>query len=91
MFDDTNEVGIGVVIRNSHVEVMASLSEKIHKPSLVTVLELLAARRAVLFVREIDLHQIVLEGDSEFVISSLKTGTNLSSMYGHLIKDVLPL
>lgn len=89
MFDDTNEVEIGVVIQNSHVEVMASLSEKIHKPSLVTVLELLAARRAVLFVREIDLHQIVLEGDSEFVISSLMTGTNLSSMYGHLIKDVL--
>ena len=49
----------------------------------------MAARHAVLFVREIDLHQVVPEGDSEFVISSLKTGTNLGSMYGHLIRDVL--
>ena len=89
MFDDTNEARNGVVIRNSHVEVMTSLYEKIHKPSFVTALELLAARHAVLFVREIDLHQVVPEGDSEFVISSLKTGTNLGSMYGHLIRDVL--
>ena len=29
MFDDTNEAGIGVIIRNNHGEVMASLSEKI--------------------------------------------------------------
>ena len=52
-------------------------------------LELLVARCAVLFAREIDLHHIVLEGDLEFVMSSLKTGTNLGCMYGHLIKDVL--
>ena len=55
----------------------------------MTALELLVARRAVLFAREIDLHHIVLEGDLEFVMSSLKTGTNLGCMYGHLIKDVL--
>ena len=89
MFDDTNEARIRVVIRNSHGEVMASLFKKILKPSSVTALELLAARLAVLFAWEIDLHQIVLEGDSEFVISSLKSGTNLGSMYGPVIRDVL--
>ena len=68
---------------------MTSLSGKIHKPSFVIALELLAARHAVLFVKEVDLHQTVLEGDSKFVISSQKTSTNLDSMYGHLIKDVL--
>ncbi|KAK9989370.1 hypothetical protein SO802_029609 [Lithocarpus litseifolius] len=38
MFDDTNEAGIGVIVRNSHGEVIASLSEKIQTPSLVTAL-----------------------------------------------------
>ena len=89
MFDDTNEARIRVVIWNSHGEVMASLFKKILKPSSVTALELLAARVAVLFAWEIDLHQIVLEGDSEFVISSLKSGTNLGCMYGPVIRDVL--
>ena len=89
MFDDTNEARIRVVIWNSPGEVMASLFKKILKPSSVTALELLATRLAVLFAWEIDLHQIVLEGDSEFVISSLKSGTNLGSMYGPVIRDVL--
>ena len=89
MFDDTNEARIRVFIWNSHGEVTASLFEKIQKPSSVTALELLAARLAVLFAWEIDLLQIVLEGDSVFVISSLKSSTNLGSMYGPVIKDVL--
>ena len=33
MFHDTNEVGIRVVVWNANSEVMASLSEKIFKPS----------------------------------------------------------
>ena len=57
----------------------------------MTALEFLAARRAVLFTREIDLHKIVLEGDSKFVINSIKSGTNLGCMYGHLIMDILSL
>ena len=52
-------------------------------------LELLAARWAAFFAQEIGLHHVVLEGDSEFVNNSLKFGTNLGSMHGHLIKDIL--
>ena len=56
-----------MIIRNNHKEVIASLFKKIQKPSSVTAMELLAARHASLFARELDLHRIVLEGDSEFV------------------------
>lgn len=89
MFDDIDEAAIGVVIRNAHGEVIASLAEKIQKPTSVIALELLAAKRAALFAQEIGLHHVVLEGDSEFVNNSLKFGTNLGSMHGHLIKDIL--
>ena len=89
MFKDIDEAGIEVVIRNAHGEVMASLAEKIQKPTSVIALELLATRRAAPFAQEIGLHHMVFEGDSEFVNNSLKFGTNLGSMHGHLIKDIL--
>ena len=53
IFENEGEAGIAVVIQNSYGEVMAFLSERIPMPSSVTVLEMLAARRAVLFAKEI--------------------------------------
>ena len=52
-------VGIAVVIQNSYGEVMASLSERIPLPFSVTVLEMLAARRAVLFAKEIGINHSI--------------------------------
>ena len=39
IFQESNEAGTGVVIRNFTGEVMAALSEKIAKPSSVSILE----------------------------------------------------
>ena len=44
MFGESDEAGIGVVIRDCKGEVKAALSEKIKKPPTVDVLELLAAK-----------------------------------------------
>lgn len=52
IFDELNEASIAVAARNSQGEIMVALSEKITKPSLVIMLESLAARRATLFVQE---------------------------------------
>ena len=43
MFEESDEDGIGVVIRNSKGEVMAAFYEKIQMPTTIEVLELLAA------------------------------------------------
>ena len=53
VFKDSNEVGLGVVIRYDKGEVMAALAEKIPLPSSVELLESLAARRVVLFTVEL--------------------------------------
>ena len=42
---------------------MASLSNKIEKPSLVEIFDLLAARLAALFVQEVGLGSSIFEGD----------------------------
>ena len=64
MFEETNKAGIGVVIRNSAGEVMASLSKKISFPSSVEAIEVLATRWAANFVQEISIADSIFEGDS---------------------------
>ena len=89
LFSDTGEAGLGVVIRDHAGEIIAALSEKIPQPPLVTCLELLAARRAAIFVHEVGLQDSIMEGNSETVINSLRKGDMFQSAYGHLIKDTL--
>uniref|UniRef100_A0A7N2MW72 Uncharacterized protein n=1 Tax=Quercus lobata TaxID=97700 RepID=A0A7N2MW72_QUELO len=52
VFEDTNEVGIGVVVRNAKGEVIGTLSEKIPLPSSVEVSEVIVARRETQFIVE---------------------------------------
>ena len=59
IFDDLRAVGIGVVVRNEHGEVVTALAEQIPTPDSIFTLETLAARRVVLFARDIGLHHVV--------------------------------
>ena len=70
-FNESDEVGIGVVVRDSSGQVLATLSEKTKKPHSVDCLEMMAARRAVVFAQEIGLQKCQFEGDSEIIIKAL--------------------
>lgn len=61
MFDESNEAGHRLIIHNSAGEVMATLSENIKKLPSVVTLELLAARRAAIFVHESDSISLLLK------------------------------
>nr|POF07365.1 hypothetical protein CFP56_68191 [Quercus suber] len=74
MFDELNEDGIGVVVRNPQEEIIAALSGKMPKPSSVDVLESLAARRATYFVLELEFQDSIFKGDSEISIKALQSG-----------------
>ena len=67
---------------------MAALSEKIMKPPTVEMVELLAARRAVIFSIEAGFRNSVFEGDSATVIKSLQDRNMSNSQGGHIIKDI---
>ena len=91
MFGESDNAGIGVVIRNHEGKVLAAFSEKIAKPPTVEILELLAARRAIVFTAESGYENLVCEGDSESVVNSLKRPGMENSRGGHLIKDIVSL
>ena len=55
MFNESDEAGIGVVVRDSTGQVLAALAEKIKKPRNVECLEIIAARWVVIFGQEIGL------------------------------------
>ena len=89
IFDDLRVVGIGVVVRNEHGEVVTALAEQIPTPDSIFTLETLAARRVVLFARDIGLHHVVFEGDSESSIHAISNRLLLHSSCGHIIHDIL--
>ncbi|XP_075663193.1 uncharacterized protein LOC142632725 [Castanea sativa] len=64
LFRELDCAGLGVVICNSEGLVLVALSEKIMKPQTAELVEILAARRAVLFSIETGFHNSVFEGDS---------------------------
>ncbi|XP_065617279.1 uncharacterized protein LOC136062310, partial [Quercus suber] len=88
MFSESDQAGIGVVIRNHEGQVMAALSEKIKKPASAEILEALAARRAVNFTMELGFNQSMFEGDSEVIIKALNAEDFSLASVGHIIKDI---
>ena len=70
MFEDLNVAGVEVVVRNSHGEIKAALSEIVSIPCHLSVV-VLAARRAVHFVQELDLHSSTFKGSFEILVTAI--------------------
>ena len=87
-YNESEKVGLGVVIRNGEGQVLVAMSEQIIKPPSVEILELLAARHAVSFAAESGHEQVVCEGDSESVVNSLRGPGIENSWGGNLIRDI---
>uniref|UniRef100_A0A2N9EK22 CCHC-type domain-containing protein n=1 Tax=Fagus sylvatica TaxID=28930 RepID=A0A2N9EK22_FAGSY len=91
VFKETNEAGIGVVVRNKAGHVMASLFQKVRYPQSVESIEAWAAKRAVQFVSEIGLKEAEFEGDSKTIVAALNDPHHCPTHYGLLIADAKSL
>ena len=78
----------GLVVRDSHGLVIASLAEKIQLPSSSDEVEALAAVRAMTLAMDLNLPSFIVEGDSEVVISTLRKEEESFSSFGHLISSI---
>ena len=87
VFSNSYEAGVGVVVWNERGEVRAALSKKIVMPSLVEVLEVLAARRVAIFANELGFKNVCFEGDAKGVVRSIKEEDSSNAFMGHLVKD----
>ena len=80
---------IGVVIRNEAGLIMASLSQRIPMPTSVIEVEALVARRAMELALELSFDNVILEGDFEILMKTLKTGESTLAHLSNLSADIL--
>ena len=88
VFHETDEEGLGVVVRDHQGRVMASMSEKIKLPSSSDEVEVLAAMRAISFALKLHLPSVIVEGDSKLIISVLRSEEESFTSFGHLISSI---
>ena len=87
MFRDDNLAGAGVIVRNENGRVIASMAESFQLPFSVTIVEVIAAKKALQFAKDLGLSSIVLEGDSKITIDGLMGEDSSLAEYGHLIDE----
>ena len=82
LFRDIRKAGIGVIVRDSNGQALASLSEQASFPFSSKIAEAMAAARALSFVQGLGFTSFILEGDSANVINTLKLEEKSLSTYG---------
>ena len=82
---DIRKAGIGVIVRDSNGQAIASLSEQTSLPFSPEIAEAMAAARAISFVQDLGFTSFILEGDSVNVINTLNSDEKSLSNYGHVL------
>ncbi|XP_023918538.1 uncharacterized protein LOC112030088 [Quercus suber] len=91
VFKERAETGLGSIIRNDRGLVMATLTQIIPLPTFVEMVEVLAARRALIFAKELGFEKVILEGDSEIAIRAMKSDAYSATPFGHIVSDIKAL
>uniref|UniRef100_A0A2N9GI95 Reverse transcriptase domain-containing protein n=1 Tax=Fagus sylvatica TaxID=28930 RepID=A0A2N9GI95_FAGSY len=88
IFRNTNEAGLGVIIRNARGAVMGSMCQRVPFPHSIEAVEASAARCAIQFAKDLGFPEIELEGDSKIVVDALLFSGPCTTFYGHIIEDI---
>ena len=73
LFRNIRKAGIGVIVRDSNGQAIATLSEQASIPFSPEIAEVMAAARALSFVQGLGFTSFILEGDSTNIINTLKS------------------
>ena len=87
-FVEENKVGLGIIICNDNRLVMAALTQQIPLPASVEMVEVLAARHALWFAKELGFQRLVVESVSEVIINSINGGNMTQFEFGHILQDI---
>ena len=67
---------------------MAALSQQIPSPASVEMVEVLAARQALMFAKELKFDKVVVKGDSKIVVNAILDDYMDNSYMGHVLQDI---
>jgi ribonuclease HI len=86
--DDRKKImGMGIIARDHHGEVKASMCDVIPYIRDPSVAEAIAARRAVQFAHNMGVQLIELEGDAREIILALGSSAEVDSSVGNLVLE----
>lgn len=88
VFSKENRSGVGIVIRNREGLVLASQSQQLHQAYSTGEIEALTAHRGLQFATKLGFGSVVLEGDSQVLMSALQQEKEFLTLDGLLIEDV---
>jgi ribonuclease HI len=83
-----NIMGIGVIIRDGQGNVIAALSQQVKSKHDPVIAEAIAARRAVEFCIEVEVQEVIFEGDSMLVVKAIQDSQPNWLPYGQIIDDI---
>ena len=67
---------------------MAAFTQHIPLPTFVEMVEVLAARGALCFAKDLGFNKLIMEGDSEIIIKALSSNGFSASSFGHILQDI---
>ena len=88
---EMDEAGLGIIIRNDHGLIMTALTQVIPLLTSVEMVEVLVARRALIFALELSFDHIILEGDSNIAIRAMMCDSYSAASFGHILSDIKSL
>ena len=68
--------------------VMVAFTQHIPLPTSVEMVEILAARGALCFAKDLGFNKLIMEGDSEIIIKALSSNGLFASSFGHIVQDI---
>ncbi|XP_075659781.1 uncharacterized protein LOC142629643 [Castanea sativa] len=89
VFKDLSSAGIGVILRDDKGNVIGALSQRLYAPLGPLEAEAKAMEAAILFARDMGIHDIVLEGDSLQVSNFLKGSSSAPPTVANVLEGVL--
>ena len=88
IFSAQFSTSLGMIIQDQARLVLAALSQKIPLPTSVETVEVIAARRALVFAKELGFERVLVEGDSEIIVNAICGKSLLSLAMGHILEDI---
>ncbi|XP_040992644.1 uncharacterized protein LOC121239461 [Juglans microcarpa x Juglans regia] len=85
------KMGVGIVIRDEHGEVLAAMCGQRHHVHQATTAEILALWRAMEICNDLNLRRVVFEGDAQVVIKGINEDNEDFLDYGMVIVDAKKL